>query len=393
MSAISSVEGFIIGRAGAQEKWASLMVVVRVTTKDGQVGYGETVSSNRAKAVVEIIKRIGVALKGRDALNIQANWRLWYLHDFNLSVSLESAGALSAVEMALWDIAGRHFGAPVYRLLGGALRDRVRVYANGWYGGCVEAQCFAERAKAVASMGYTALKFDPFGKYFDQIDERGLREAEERVKAVREAVGDDVDILIEHHGRFDANAAIAIAKRLEPYNPYFMEEPVHPENVEGLRRYRQLVRLRVALGERIIRRDWALVYLREGLLDELQLDVGRIGGILEAFRTAAVAESFGVMASPHNANGPLLHAATLQLDSVLPNFDLQESFYDFWPQWKRDLVIGLPPIEGGYAKVPNRPGLGVEVNERLLEELVYAGEEPFDPNEPSWVVRGTWGSP
>ncbi|MFB6489641.1 MAG: enolase C-terminal domain-like protein [Thermoproteus sp. AZ2] len=390
---IREIEPLVLYEKEADARWASYSVLVRVTTSDGRVAYGEAVPTIRIPAVVGAVRQVAKAFIGRDPHSILSAYYEWYRQDFFLARSFESASALSAIDMALWDLKARELGAPLHELLGGALRDRVRVYANGWYGGCVEAQCFAERAKAVASMGYTALKFDPFGKYFDQIDERGLREAEERVKAVREAVGDDVDILIEHHGRFDANAAIAIAKRLEPYNPYFMEEPVHPENVEGLRRYRQLVRLRVALGERIIRRDWALVYLREGLLDELQLDVGRIGGILEAFRTAAVAESFGVMASPHNANGPLLHAATLQLDSVLPNFDLQESFYDFWPQWKRDLVIGLPPIEGGYAKVPNRPGLGVEVNERLLEELVYAGEEPFDPNEPSWVVRGTWGSP
>ncbi|QXJ27963.1 D-xylonate dehydratase L-arabinonate dehydratase [Saccharolobus shibatae B12] len=390
MTKISEIEAYILGKEVTSAQWASLMVLVKVTTSDGRVGWGETVSALRAEAVANFVKKINTVLKGSDVFNVEKNKLEWYKHDFNMTISLESTTAYSAVDIASWDVIGKELGAPLYKLLGGKTRDKILVYANGWYQNCVRPEDFADKAKEVVKKGYKALKFDPFGPYFNDISKRGLDMAEERVKAVREAVGDNVDILIEHHGRFNANSAIMIAKRLEKYNPLFMEEPVHPEDMEGLKKYRANTSLRIALGERIINKHQALHFMKEGLVDFLQADLYRIGGVTETKKVVGIAEAFDVLMAFHNAQGPILNAATLQFDAFIPNFLIQESFYDWFPGWKRELIYDGTPVDNGYAIIPERPGLGVEVNEKMLESLKVKGEEYFNPEEPVWVVKGTW---
>jgi L-alanine-DL-glutamate epimerase-like enolase superfamily enzyme len=243
------------------------------------------------------------------------------------------------------------------------------------------------RTKEVVSKGYSALKFDPFGAYFDWIDREGIRLAVERVKAVRDAAGGGVDLLIEHHGRFNPNSAIAVARALEEFDPLFAEEPVHPENVEGLAKYRQATRLRIALGERVLTKQHFVTLAQRGLVDFFQADVANVGGPTEAKKMAVLAEAYGVEMAYHNAFGPIQNAATIQLDAAIPNFLIQESFYDFFP---RDLVYNSTPVVGGHYQVSKKPGLGVDVNEKLLEELRVEGQEYFNPDEPVWVIGGTW---
>ncbi|TRM73285.1 mandelate racemase, partial [Sulfolobus sp. A20-N-F6] len=157
-----------------------------------------------------------------------------------------------------------------------------------------------------------------------------------------------------------------------------------------LKKYRKNTNLKIALGERIINKHQALIFLKEELVDYLQIDLYRIGGITEAKKVVGVAEIFDVQMAFHNAQGPILNAATLQLDASIPNLYIQESFYDWFPKWKRELIFDGTPIKDGYAIVPNKPGIGVDVNEKLVEELKVKGEEYFNPNEPVWVVKGTW---
>ena len=389
MSAIADVEPYLLYGGGEDPApWSSAVLLVKVVTKDGRTGWGETLTSIRAGAVAYMVKVLAKVMKGRDVHNVESNRALWYKLDFNHAISLESVAALSAFDMASWDIIGRELGAPLHMFFGGLTRDRVLVYANGWYGGCRDPACFAEKAKDVVKKGYTALKFDPFGDSFDHIDESSLRRATEIVRAVREAVGDDVDILIECHGRFNAESAVRIAQALRPYRVYFFEEPVHPEDIEGLAKFKAAVDAPVALGERIINKGQLLQYIR--YVDYLQIDLGRFGGPTEARKAAAMAEAYGVLMAFHNANGPVLHAATIQLDAAIPNFALQESFYDFWPQWKRDLIGGSMPVEGGYVSVPRRPGIGVDVNEKVVERYKAEPGEVEIRGEPHWVVKGTW---
>ncbi|MGC8570835.1 MAG: enolase C-terminal domain-like protein [Caldivirga sp.] len=393
MTTISEVEPYIVYKPGEEGSapWASYVMLVKVITKDGRVGWGETLSSIRVNAVAQMVKVLASVMRGRDVFNLEGNRLEWYRQDFNMPISLESTAAYSAFDIASWDIIGKELGAPVHKLLGGLTRDRIRVYANGWYEGARKPEDFAEKARETTRRGYTALKFDPFGQYFDTIDAVGIREATERVRAVREAVGDSVDILIEAHGRFNAESAIRVALALEDYNPLFIEEPVHPEDIEGLLRFKASTRIRVALGERIINKGHLLQYLKLGLVDYLQTDLGRFGGLTEARKASAVAEAFSVPMAFHNANGPILHSATLQLDAAVPNFAVQESFYDYWPQWKRNLISDPIPVENGYVRVPTKPGLGVDVNEKLIEELKVSEAEVITKGGLSWAVKGTVG--
>jgi L-alanine-DL-glutamate epimerase-like enolase superfamily enzyme len=330
---------------------------------------------------------------GKDPLDVERNWHEWHKHDFYLPVSFESTTAVSAFDIACWDIIGKHFGAPVHQLLGGAMRTRIRLYSNGWYNDCVTPEQFGDRANQYGKMGYTALKFDPFGDYYDWIDEKGLKIAYERVKAVKEATGGKVDLLIEHHGRFNPNSAIAIAKKLREFNPLFMEEPIHPENLEGLKKYRAATDVRIALGERILTKEHVATVLSANLIDFLQPDITNIGGVTQSKKIAALAEAHGVEIAFHNAFGSIQNAVTLQLDASIPNFLIQESFYDVFPTWKKQLVKDQTPVERGYSAVPTRPGLGVEIDDRVLDEHAAKGEEYFDPAEPVWVIKGTWKSP
>jgi L-alanine-DL-glutamate epimerase-like enolase superfamily enzyme len=389
---ISEIEVYQLGEPASpgSATWAGNSILLKLTTSDGNVGYGEAVPTLRVQPVIQSLREVARVYTGRDPLDMELNIHEWHKHDFYLPVSFESTTALSAFDIACWDIAGKHFGAPIHQLMGGMFRNSVRVYANGWYDKCVTPEQFGTRAKKFMNMGYTALKFDPFGTHYDSIDRKGVNRAYERVKAVRDATNDKVDLLIEHHGRFDPNSAIAIARRLRDLDPLFMEEPVHPDNLEGLRKYRKATDVRVALGERILTKEQATYVLSNNLVDYLQIDITNIGGVTVARKLAAIAEAYGVEMAFHNAFGPIQNAVTIQVDAALPNFLIQESFYDCFPSWKRQLVKDQSKVENGHTKVPTRPGLGVEVDEKVLEEHRAEGQEYFNPDEPVWVVKDTW---
>ena len=370
--------------------WAGNSILLKLTTSDGTVGYGEAVPTLRVQPVIRSLHEVARVYKGKDPLDMELNIHEWHKHDFYLPVSFESMTAVSAFDVACWDIAGKHFGASIHQLIGGSFRSSVRVYANGWYDKCVTPEQFGARAKKFAGMGYTALKFDPFGTHYDSIDRTGLERAYERVKAVKDATSGRVELLIEHHGRFAPNSAIAIAKKLREFDPLFMEEPVHPDNLEGLRKYREATDVRVALGERILTKEQAAYVLSNNLTDYLQIDIINIGGVTVARKVAAIAEAYGVEMAFHNAFGPIQNAVSIQVDAAIPNFLIQESFYDCFPAWKRELVKDQSKVENGQTKIPTRHGLGVEIDEKLLEDHRAEGQEYFNPDEPVWVVKDTW---
>jgi L-alanine-DL-glutamate epimerase-like enolase superfamily enzyme len=370
--------------------WASNAIVLKPTTSNGLVGYGEAVPTLRVQPVIHALREVERIYKGKDPLNVELNMHEWHRHDFYMPVSFESTAAVSAFDIACWDIIGKHYGAPIHNLIGGGFRKEVAHYANGWYQGCVTPEQYAGRAKKWFAKGYTALKFDPFGAYYDYIDEKGLKMAYERVKAVRDGTKGKAQLLTEHHGRFNPNSAIMIARRLREFDPLFFEEPIHPDNIEGLKKYRDQTDVRIAVGERIITKEQATYIMSNNLTDFLQVDLLNFGGITQAKKVSAVAETLGVEMAFHNAFGPIQNAATLQLDASIPNFLLQESFYDVFPQWKRDLVGDQMPVKDGRTRVPTKPGLGVDINEKVLESHKADGQEIFDPREPVWVVKDTW---
>jgi L-alanine-DL-glutamate epimerase-like enolase superfamily enzyme len=392
---IANVEIFQLGEhaAAGSATWAANSIILRLTTSNGVVGYGEAVPTLRVQPVIQSLREVARVYSGKDPFNVEFNWHEWHKHDFYLPVSFESTTAVSAFDIACWDIIGKQVGAPIHQLIGGSMRRKVRLYSNGWYDDCVTPDQFGQRTNRFVKMGYTGLKFDPFGSYYDWIDEKGLALAYDRVKAVRDAAAGKADILIEHHGRFNPNSAIMIAERIRELNPLFMEEPIHPENLAGLRKYRGATDVRVALGERLLTKEQAAYVLSNNLADFLQPDITNIGGITQARKVAAIAETYGVEIAFHNAFGPIQNAATIQLDAAIPNFLIQESFYDVFPSWKRQLVKDQSKVENGYAAVPTAPGLGVEVDERVLEDHKAEGQEYFNADEPVWVVKNTWKTP
>lgn len=372
--------------------WAGNSILLKLTTSDGLIGWGEAVPTLRVKPVIESLNEVARVYRDSDPFNVERNWHEWHKHDFYLPFSFESTTAVSAFDIACWDIIGKHFGAPLHELLGGIMRTKIRLYSNGWYNDCVTPEQFGERAKECNKMGYTALKFDPFGNYYDYIDEKGLQLAYDRVKSVSEHTDGNVELLIEHHGRFNPNSAIMIARKLREFDPLFMEEPIHPENLDGLKKYRAATDVRIAVGERILTKEQAAYLLANNLTDFIQPDITNVGGVTQGRKIVAIAEAFGVEVAFHNAFGPIQNAVTLQIDASIPNFLIQESFYDCFPAWKKNLVRDQWKIENGYAAVSTKPGVGVEIDERVLEEHRAEGQEYFNSDEPVWVVKNTWKS-
>ena len=368
--------------------WSSTVILVRITTSNGAVGWGEAPTTLMTRPVFESVREVARFYEGHDLGEMGARFREFARYSFYLSRSMEATSALSAVDIACWDLLGREAGQPIHRLLGGALRDRVRAYSNGWYSDCRAPDEFAAKAKAMTATGFRALKFDPFGDEFVSLSPEGLRAASARVGAVREAVGDDVDLLIEYHGRFRPEAAIRAGRELDRHTPRFMEEPVRPEWTDALAEFRRAVRTPVALGERLLTPADFASFLRRGLVDILQPDITNSGGFTYGREIAGVADAVGAPIAYHNAFGPVQTAATLQIDATLPTFFLQESFEASWPAWKRSLVRGYE-LDGGEFRIPDGPGLGIEVDEKAVERFRSTEMEPVGP-EPPWVIAGTW---
>ncbi len=391
-SIISDVEILELGETGREvsSPWSSTILLVRLTSEDGTVGYGEAPTTLMTLPVKESMREVERVFKGKDFFNIEKNIFDFYRNSFYLSKSMEATAALSAFEIASWDMIGKQLGTPVYKLLGGEFNSRIRAYANGWYSQCVHPDEFVRKGKDVVKKGFTAMKFDPFGNNYDHINRKNAVKASETVEALRSELGDDVDLLIECHGRFSTRDAIIAATEIEPYDPFFFEEPVHPELEVGLSEFKRHIATPVALGERLLNKRDFYRLISQGLVDIIQPDLTNSLGILEAKKIAAIADAQGIPVAFHNAFGPVQTAASLNVDYTLPNFIIQESFEEFWPDWKKKVVKSGYKLENGYFTLSGKPGLGIEVDEKIIEEKQVSGMEPFVDNEPPWVVSDTF---
>ncbi len=302
-------------------------------------------------------------LKGKDPLDSEVIWTTLYQDPQARGGRLAST-ALSGIDIALWDLKGKILGQPVYRLLGGAHRERIRVYANGWYTNPGTPEQNAEEAQRVTAMGYTAMKFDPFGQsnfYTISLEEGQL--AEDRVAAVREAVGPNVDILVEVHAKFNVATAIQLGKRLEQYRPLFYEEPTSPENISELAEVRHRVDIPIATGERLYTKFPFAQILEQRAADVLQPDIANAGGITELKKIAAMAEAYHVTMAPHNVCSPVGAMAELHLDASLSNFLIQEYHAEFYTEHYFTVTEGFPRPVAGHVELPDAPGLGLTLNE------------------------------
>jgi len=279
--------------------------------------------------------------------------------------------AISAVEVALWDIVGKACGQPVYRLLGGRCHPRLPAYANGWYGGAKSPADFAERARDVVARGYRGMKFDPFGVAWKELTGEQAREAEAIVAAVREAAGPAVRLMIEFHGRLSSGAALEMIRRLERFDPAWCEEPVVPESLELLADVKRSVRCPISAGERLYTQSdfYRLTTLRAA--DVVQMDPSHCGGILASKKIAAMAAAQDMTVAPHCSIGPVALAACLHFDVSTPNFLVQEAFSEFDVPWRNALVGGWNPLNRGEFLLDDKPGLGLELDDQVIAEHPY----------------------
>ena len=347
-------------------------VFVKVYTDSGIDGVGEATLEYKEKALLGAVEHIKEYLVGKNPLNIERHYHDIY-RDAYWRGGPVLMSALSAVETALWDILGKSLGVPVYQLLGGRANDKVRIYVNGWFAGAKTPEEFGMKAAEAVKRGVTAMKWDPFGKNYMNISNAELSTALERVDAVRRAVGDKIDLLIEGHGRFDVPTGIKIAKELEQFKPMFFEEPVPPDNLEALKAVRDKSPVAISAGERLYgRRDYRNLFeLRAA--DYIQPDISHAGGIMELKKIASVAETYYIPFAPHNPSGPVANAATLQLAACCPNFSILEIMYSD-VDWRKDVTNEALEYKDGYITIPDKPGLGIEINE---EECL---KHPYQPH-------------
>lgn len=275
-----------------------------------------------------------------------------------------SQSALACFDVACWDLIGQALNVPVWRLLGGLFHERVLAYANGWYRTEREPSTIAGLAKQVVSRGYRGLKLDPFGHASAELGAAERRHAMAIVAAVREAVGPDIKIMVEMHGRFTAATAAAIAKMLEPFDPEWIEEPTPPENAMAYRSVRSATHLPIATGERAHTMEDIRGFIEGGLVDVVQVDLTHFGGFLAMKKLAGWADAYNLIMAPHNVCGPVGTAANLHLAVATPNYKVLEHFNDFADLWVNELVDHAPRIDrrDGCFVAPTRPGLGVKLN-------------------------------
>ena len=365
---VTAVQPFLVD-PGAGKNW----LFVKVDTDAGINGWGECYTqSDRDQSIVAHVRQLGRYLIGRDPVNIKHFTHMAY-HDFaGKRGAMDFYSALSGLEQALWDIVGKHFGTPVYNLLGGACREKIRVYANGWSGGAGTPEGYAERALQVVARGFTALKFDPFpGPWRTHISRQAEEQAVETVRVVREAVGPDIELLIEVHRRLAPMHAVRVAQAIEPYRPFWYEEPVSARNVDALAACRRDIRLPVVTGEELYTKAEFREVFEKQAADIINPDICNCGGLLELKEIAAMAEPYFVTVSPHNYNSTTIGlAATLQLAACIPNFLITEYFVNFE---ERGAEITVEPlrVDNGYIALPQGPGLGVELRQDVLERYPY----------------------
>jgi galactonate dehydratase len=380
---ISKVTPLVLGTP-----WRDILFV-KVETDEGLVGVGETRPLNRTDTVLGYLQEtIDRYVLGTDPFDVERLVQRTLREDYGRAGEIAMTGA-ALIEVACWDIIGKATGQPVYRLLGGAVRDSIKAYANGWYQVERTPEEFYDAAKIVVERGYRGLKFDPFGAGFYELDAPEKRKAVAMVEAVRDAVGPDVDILIEMHGRFNPVTAVEIARELAPYKPAWIEEPVPPENMAALRDVREAVLplgIPIATGERIHTPYEYRDLFAQRAADIIQPDISHFGGLLATKKLAATAETNYLLVAPHNVGGPVSTAAALHLAASTTNFKIQEHFNDFADSHVKQAAPGVPEVIDGYFSLPEGPGLGVELNEDFIAEHPRQGKH-FNLFDDDWQMR------
>ncbi|WP_229401350.1 galactonate dehydratase [Micromonospora okii] len=370
MTTIERVETFLVA-----PRW----LFVRVETSSGVVGWGEATCEGRSETVRTAVEQLSELLIGRDALRIEDHWQVMTKGSFYRGGPI-LASAVAGLDQALWDIAGKHFGAPVHQLLGGPVRDRIRVY--GWVGGDDPSEVRDQIGAALAT-GLTAVKMNASGRMSAVASVAELDAVVRRVATAREVLGDSRDVAVDFHGRFSLATARRVAPLLEPYRPFFLEEPVVPENSHLIGEFVRSTTTPVSTGERLYNRQEFLPVLQAGIA-VAQPDLSHAGGITEVRKIAALAEVYDAQLAPHCPLGPIALAACLQVGFATPNYLIQEQsigiHYNLGAE-VLDYCLDKSPLTfvDGYVERLTAPGLGIDIDEdavRAADKRGHAWRSP-----------------
>ncbi|GEP98479.1 galactonate dehydratase [Chitinophaga cymbidii] len=361
---------------------------LKIETDEGITGWGEPVIEGKAATVKAAVDELMEYLLGKDPMHIEDHWNVMYRAGFYRGGPILMS-AIAGIDQALWDIKGKYYNAPVYQLLGGLARDKMKVYS--WIGGDRPAEVGAA-ARKMAEQGFLAVKMNATEElqYIDSYEK--IDAAIQRIAAVRDAGGPGMGIGIDFHGRVHKPMAKILAKELEPFRPMFIEEPVLPENNEDLREIAQHVAIPIATGERMFSKWQFKTLLKDGYADIIQPDVSHAGGITECKKIISMAEAFDVAAAPHCPLGPIALAACLQVDATCHNAFIQEQSLGIHYNQGSDLLDYLTDktvfqYRDGYVDIPSQPGLGIEINETHVRKMAAEGHNWRNP-----VWRHTDGS-
>lgn len=348
-------------------------IFIKISTDEGIDGWGEMISGTKTETVVAGAYEMGNRIIGRNPMEIERIWQ--ELHRSFFRGGPINGTIVSGIEMALWDIKGKYYNAPVYELLGGAVRDNIMVYS--WIGGDRPDEV-VENAQDRLDRGFKAVKMNATEElhYIDSF--KKVQEVVERVASIRNKFGYDLGIGVDFHGRVHKPMAKVLAKELEPYKLMFMEEVVLPENEEHFAEIAQHVSTPLATGERLYTRWQFKNIFKQGAIDIIQPDVALVGGILETRKIAAMAEAYDMAVAPHAPYGPIALAATLQVDACTPNVFIQEQSLGIHYNKGFDLLDFVKNKEmfqykDGFVELPTKPGLGIEMNEEFVEEIAQEG--------------------
>ena len=357
---------------------------VKILTDEGVTGVGECIHGGDGCS--RLIENMAEMIKGENPLDVD---RLWELirrrYIFNGALAGNVVTAMTGIEIALWDLAGKALNVPVYQLLGGKFRDKIRLYCDCHVGRDELPESYAKRAKEIVAMGFDAIKFDiddaksPYklDAFNWSITPGELQQMVDRVSAVREAIGPNVDLAIDMHGRYDIFAAIRVAQALEPFNLMWLEEPVPPENIDAMREVKRSTKTPICTGENLYTRWGFKDLIEKQAVDVIMPDLPKCCGLSEGRKIANLAEMYYIPMAPHNVCGPLGTIASSHCCASVPNFLVLEWHWVDRPHW-HELVLADPPlIEDGYIMLPDGPGLGVELNEEAVAKYARSDRPLF----------------
>ena len=342
---------------------------VKVETDEGIYGWGEASLGTQEMALTGCVEDLKRLIVGRNPFEIE-KMRFEVYRDIYWKGGPVLMSAISGIEMAMWDIMGKALNVPVYTFFGGKIRDKVKMYANGWFSGSKTAENFAAKAKDAVALGVKALKWDPFGMSHMTISKEDMIKAVDIVGAVREAVGDEIDLLIECHGRFNPYTAIEISKELAGFKVMLMEEPCPPDNLEAIAKVKRKSAVPISAGERVYSIYGFDDLFSKDAVDIAQPDMFHTGGMMECKKIAAMAEAKHIPISFHNPSGPISNAAILQLAAATPNFLIHEIMLNDG-SFRKNITTEEVIFEDGYIKINDKPGLGIDVHVDEVEKRPY----------------------